>query len=68
MKQSRRRPVADIAAFTALAVVALATNLCLSLWTDAVPLMRWLVTVAAGIVAAATTYAIVSRRRRSADS
>ncbi|MBF9336554.1 hypothetical protein G3N30_10100 [Microbacterium lacticum] len=55
---------ADATAFAALVVVAVATSFALAIWTDVPSAARWAITVGAGIVAAAVTYALVSRRRR----
>ncbi|MDQ1126258.1 hypothetical protein SAMN05216488_2704 [Microbacterium sp. LKL04] len=61
----KKRTAADGAAFAALFIVALAVNICLAVFTDVEVILRWGITAVAGIVAAATAYAIVSRRSRS---
>ncbi|MFT4052753.1 MAG: hypothetical protein QM677_10975 [Microbacterium sp.] len=59
---------ADAAAFAALVIVATITSLGIALWTDIDGAVRWVVTIAAGILAAALTYSVVSRRsRRSSE-
>lgn len=52
----------DAVPFIALAVVALTVNLSLVVLTDVDVFTRWVATVVSGVVAAATAYAVVSRR------
>lgn len=61
----KKRTAADGAAIAALIFAALVVNVSLAAFTDVAVPLRWGITVVAGIVAAATAYAIVSRRARS---
>lgn len=58
----RKRTLMDAVPFIALAVVALTVNLSLVVLTDVDVFTRWVATVVSGVVAAATAYAVVSRR------
>jgi len=60
-----KRTIADGAALVALCVVAAAVNIALAVFTDVDAPIRWGATVSCGVVAAATTFAIVSRVKRS---
>jgi len=62
-----KRTAADVAAIAAMFVVALTVNICLATLTDLEVVVRWIITVVAGIIAAGVAYGIVSRRSRSRD-
>lgn len=62
-----KRTAADGAAFAALFVVALVVNIALASFTDVEVAVRWVITVVAGVIAAAIAYGVVSRRRRTRD-
>lgn len=59
---SRSRPPGEPASMAALFVTILVVSIGLALWTDMSIGLRWLITIVAGIAAAAVTMIVVNRR------